>query len=150
MIIEQANKEMHLETIANFQVEMAMETEGLKLDLETVQRGVKSVFEDTAKGKYFVALNEEGKCIASLLTVNEWSDWRCQNVLWIHSVFVIPEMRGKKVFKEMYLYLKKLVNESDELAGLRLYVDKTNLKAQNVYEKIGMTKEHYDLYEWLK
>lgn len=150
MIIEQANIENHLDTIANFQVTMAKETEDLTLDLATVQRGVRAVFEDSSKGKYFVALDEHGKCIASLLTVNEWSDWRCQNVLWIHSVFVITEMRGKRVFREMYNFLQKLVTESDELAGLRLYVDKTNINAQKVYEKIGMTKEHYDLYEWLK
>ncbi|WP_372652734.1 GNAT family N-acetyltransferase [Halobacteriovorax sp.] len=150
MIIEQANIENHLDIIASFQVEMAKETENLDLDLATVQRGVRAVFEDPSKGKYFVALNEKRECVASLLTVNEWSDWRCQNVLWIHSVFVISEMRGKKVFKEMYNYLKGLVNNSDDLAGLRLYVDKTNISAQNVYDKLGMTKEHYDLYEWLK
>ena len=150
MIIEQANKKDHLKTIAQFQVDMALETEELVLDQDTVLKGVSAVFDDSSKGKYFVALNEQRECVASLLTVNEWSDWRCKNVLWIHSVFVVKDMRGKKVFKSMYEYLRELVSGNSELAGLRLYVDKRNTKASAVYEKIGMTREHYDLYEWLE
>jgi len=33
---------------------------------------------------------------------------------------------------------------------VRLYVDKRNAAAQRVYERLGMTREHYDLFEWLK
>ena len=43
-----------------------------------------------------------------------------------------------------------MVRESDQYAGLRLYVDKTNLRAIDVYQKLGMSDEHYHLYEWLK
>ncbi len=150
MNVEQANKDDHLTTIAKFQVAMAQETEGLDLDLDIVLKGVDSVFDDPNKGRYFIALNDKRECIASLLTVNEWSDWRCKNVLWIHSVFVIEEMRGKKIFKEMYQYLQEHVRNDENLAGLRLYVDKRNINAQEVYKKIGMTKEHYDLFEWLE
>ena len=50
----------------------------------------------------------------------------------------------------MYDALKAIVNENDQYKGIRLYVEKTNLKAQKVYDAIGMTREHYDLYEWLK
>ena len=37
-----------------------------------------------------------------------------------------------------------------KLRGLRLYVDKTNTRAQKVYENLGMNGEHYHLYEWMK
>ena len=36
------------------------------------------------------------------------------------------------------------------IRGLRLYVDKRNQAAARVYEKLGMTREHYDLFEWLE
>ncbi|CBW27230.1 putative acetyltransferase [Halobacteriovorax marinus SJ] len=150
MFIKEANLEEHLEIIAKFQVEMAMETENLKLDYPIVKKGVQAVFEDPAKGKYYVAIDENGKCLASLLTVLEWSDWRCKSVTWIHSVYVIKEYRGKGVFKKMYHHLKELVLGSEDLAGLRLYVEKENTNAQKVYEKLEMTREHYHLYEWLK
>jgi len=54
------------------------------------------------------------------------------------------------VFKKLYLNLEKQVEQSPELAGIRLYVDKQNKSAQKVYEKLGMNKHHYELYEWLK
>jgi len=71
-------------------------------------------------------------------------------VLWIHSLYVIPEARGQGVFKKLYLNLEKQVEQSTELAGIRLYVDKQNKSAQKIYEKLGMNKHHYELYEWLK
>lgn len=138
----------HTEIIVNFQIQMALETEDMKLSPETVSKGVKAVFDDPSKGKYLVAISDN-EVVACLLTVPEWSDWRNGTVYWIHSVYVKPEMRGQKVYSKMYNYLKELVNNSPELKGLRLYVDKTNLKAQKVYETLGMTKEHYDLYEFL-
>lgn len=61
-----------------------------------------------------------------------------------------PAPRGQRVFKKLYLNLKKQVKWSPEMAGIRLCVDKRNKSAQEVYEKLGMSKEHYDLYEWLK
>ncbi len=137
------------EVIADFQVRMAKETENLDLDPNIVQKGVQAVFDDPAKGKYWVA--EVNKTVAgSLLTIPEWSDWRNGTVLWIHSLYVLPEFRGQGVFKSLYAHLEEMVKSSNDYRGLRLYVDKTNLKAKKVYEKIGMSSEHYELYEWLK
>ncbi|MEH0155449.1 GNAT family N-acetyltransferase [Limibacter armeniacum] len=138
-----------LQTIAQFQIDMAWETENLKLDTETVNKGVKHVFDHPQIGNYWVA-EADNEVIACLLTVYEWSDWRNGNVLWIHSLYVKESYRKKGVFKSMYTYLKEMVEKSDEFRGIRLYVEKTNLNAQQVYEAIGMTKEHYELYEWLK
>ena len=136
-------------TIADFQVRMARESEGLELDPATVRRGVRAVFDDPAKGKYWVA-EDEGRVIACLLTIPEWSDWRNATVLWIHSLYVVPEARRRGVFRALFLTLKAQVEASPELAGLRLYVEKGNALARQVYEALGMTAEHYDLYEWLK
>jgi len=33
---------------------------------------------------------------------------------------------------------------------LRLYVDKRNIRAQQVYESLGMNGEHYTTYEWMR
>lgn len=135
--------------IASFQVKMALETENLKLDPPTVDKGVAAVFDDPSKGKYWIA-ELDGKVVGSLLTIPEWSDWRNGTVLWIHSVFVEESFRGKGIYKKMYEHLKKMVEDSRDLRGLRLYVDKTNLNAQKVYDKLGMSAEHYALYEWMK
>ena len=136
-------------TIAAFQLAMAQETEDLALDQATVIKGVNRILDEPIRGHYWLA-EKDSEVIASLLVLYEWSDWRNGDVLWIHSLYVKPEFRGQKVFRQMYDGLQKMVNETDHYKGIRLYVEKTNIKAQKVYEAIGMTREHYDLYEWLK
>lgn len=144
-----AAKFKELEIIAEFQVLMAFETEGLKIEKETIINGIEAVFEDPQKGQYYVYVEEE-EVIGCLLITPEWSEWRNSTVLWIQSVYVIKAFRGKGVFKELYNHIKHLVENSIDLAGIRLYVEKENTNAQKVYEKIGMNGEHYKLYEWLK
>jgi ribosomal protein S18 acetylase RimI-like enzyme len=135
--------------IVDFQIRMARSTEGLELDFDTVTRGVAAVFADPAKGTYWVAESED-RVIGSLLTTFEWSDWRNGTVLWIQSVYVLPEWRRRGVYKSLYEHVKRQVEKSPGLRGLRLYVDQRNTAAQEVYERLGMTKEHYQMYEWLK
>ena len=50
----------------------------------------------------------------------------------------------------MYRHLKEWVTADPGLKGLRLYVEKNNLNAQKVYQRLGMDNQHYDMYEWLK
>ena len=138
-----------IQVIADYQVKMAWETEQLKLDPPTVELGVGAVFDDPSKGKYWLA-EVKGEVVGCLLTVPEWSDWRNGTVLWIHSVYVKPEFRKHGVFRKLYSHLKTMVETSKDLRGLRLYVEKTNGPAQKVYESLGMSGEHYHLYEWLK
>jgi len=102
-----------------------------------------------SRGTYWVA-EENGELLGMLLAIPEWSDWRNGTVLWIHSLYVVGRARRRGVFKKLYLNLKRQVERSPELVGLRLYVDKTNKPAQKVYERLGMNKHHYELYEWLK
>ncbi len=141
--------EFDVADITEFQIKMAYETENIKLEHNTVTKGVASVFRDPQKGKYYVAI-EDGKIISSLLITHEWSDWRNSWVYWIQSVYVIPEKRGQGVFKQMYNHILDAVNNNSEVAGLRLYVDISNLAARKVYKKIGMNGDHYQVFEWMK
>ena len=138
-----------IQIIAEFQIRMAFETEQMKLDPPTVEKGVSAVFDDPSKGKYWLA-EVDGNVVASLLAIPEWSDWRNGTVLWIHSVYVPVAYRKKGVFKKLYSHLKTMVETSPELRGLRLYVDKSNTAAQDVYNSLGMSGEHYYLFEWMK
>jgi predicted GNAT family acetyltransferase len=132
--------------IAEFQVKMAAETEDLQLDIDTVKQGVKAVFADPSKGRYYVC-EDDGKVISSLMTTFEWSDWRNAQVLWIQSVYVLPEYRRKGVFKLMYTHIKDIVKINDSYTGIRLYVDLTNENARKTYAAIGMEGNHYQLFE---
>ncbi len=148
MIIRQANI-TDSSSIVEFQLAMAMETEQLELHEPAVVKGVAAVFADPAKGIYYVA-ETGGKVVGSLLTTFEWSDWRNGTVLWIQSVYVRPEFRKKSIFSRLYKHIQKKVASNTDLRGIRLYADKTNTSAHGVYEHLGMTSEHYQMYEWMK
>ena len=83
------------------------------------------------------------------MTTYEWSDWRNGTVLWIQSVYIDKAWRGKGIYKKMYEHIQMIVTKSDDLKGIRLYVDRTNKAAQQVYEKLGMNGEHYQVFEWM-
>ncbi len=144
----EAHSEVHAK-IVDFQIAMAKETEGIDLERSVVEKGVKAVFEDSQKGKYYIA-QVEGEVVASLLTTFEWSDWRNGFVYWIQSVYVTPEFRKKGVYKLMYKHIQDQVVNTSGVNGIRLYVDANNNRAQNVYTKLGMDGDHYRLFEWMK
>ncbi len=137
------------EMISNFQVAMAMETESFVLDKTTVSKGVKAVFEDEGKGKYFVA-EKDSVVAGSLMITCEWSDWRNKAVWWIQSVYIMPEYRGQRIFSKMYEKIRTIVESNTQVAGIRLYVDLANNNAREVYKALGMNGEHYQLFEWMK
>ena len=134
-----------INAIAAFQVAMAMESEGTTLDLERVTRGVTMAMADEAKGKYIVARIDR-KAVGSLMPTREWSDWNCQWYWWIQSVYVTPQHRGRGAYKAMYSKVKAMASD-ENVSQIRLYVDKTNQRAQRVYEKLGMSETHYLMYE---
>lgn len=135
--------------LARFQVALAQETEGLALDPSACARGVRAVFDDPAKGRWYVA-TVDGETAGSLLITDEWSDWFNGSIWWIQSVYVLPAHRGRRLFSGLYGFVKGLATSDPGVRGLRLYVDKRNAKAQKVYETLGMNGEHYALYEWMK
>lgn len=135
--------------IINFQIRMAKEAEDLTLDRPTVEKGVQAVFDDPHKGAYWIA-ELDGEVASCLLTVPEWSDWRNGTVLWIHSVYVIPSARRRGIFRMMYENLKTTVEQSADLRGLRLYVERENERAQKTYTAMEMDGNHYKLFEWMR
>ena len=132
-------------SIAQFQVDMAMESEGTALDHELVLKGVAAAMADESKGTYIVA-RANGEAIGSLLLTREWSDWTNRWYWWIQSVYVKPEYRGKGAYRAMYAKVKEMAKEQG-IVQIRLYVDKTNYPAQKVYQKLGMAECHYYMYE---
>lgn len=137
-----------LETINLFNKYLAWETESIKLDDEKIANGVKTIINDPTKGQYFV-YEVSGKVVGQLLITYEYSDWRNANIWWIQSVYVDKDFRRQGIFQSLYNHVKEIVSSRNDIAGLRLYVDKENVNAQKTYQALGM-KSHYSVYEWLK
>lgn len=136
-------------TVVSFQIAMAAETEDVQLDHETVARAVSAVFDNPALGTYFVAV-KDSETVGVLMITTEWSDWRNGIMWWIQSVYVTPAARRLGIYGGLYSHVKQLAGSRDDVRGIRLYVDRRNTVAQEVYRRLGMNAEHYMVFEWMK
>ena len=132
--------------IAQFNIAMAAETEDLALDPQTVHAGVAAVVSDDRRGFYLVA-RSDGKAVGSLMVTYEWSDWRNGNLWWIQSVYVVSSARKQGIFRLLYDNVISLAKQGGNTAGVRLYVEKDNRGAQEVYRKLGMSETAYRVFE---
>ena len=134
-----------IDAIVQFQITMAMESEGTTLDIERVTAGVTAAMNDANKGFYLVA-KIESQSVGCLMITKEWSDWHNQWYWWIQSVYTSPQHRNKGIFKSLYAKVKELA-VANNVSQIRLYVDKSNTSAQSAYNSIGMSECHYLMYE---
>lgn len=141
-----AAKESDAKSLVDFNQAMALETEGKTLKPEILTSGVEAVFRNKDKGFYVVA-ESAGKIVGGLLVTYEWSDWRNSWFWWIQSVYIMPDFRGKRIYSKLYEFVKHLARENKNVCGFRLYVEKENVNAQKVYEKLGMEVSYYLMYE---
>ena len=135
--------------IANFQQRLAEETENVTLDRNKLVKGIEAMLSDPNRGTYYLA-ELDGQVVGCHSITFEWSDWRNGMVWWLQSLYVIESQRKNGVFKKMFEHLQRTINNDPNIVGLRLYVDKTNTRAQQVYQAMGMNGEHYSVFELMK
>ena len=132
--------------VAEFNRRMAQETEGKTLDAAVLAAGVAAGLADPRKALYFVA-EETGALLGQLMITTEWSDWRNGWIWWIQSVYVRKEDRRRGVFRSLYEHVYQVASQDPEIIGLRLYVERENLVAQQTYLGLGMEQTSYLLFE---
>lgn len=134
-----------LDALVHGNASMALETESVRLDGDTLRRGVGKVLAGEAPGTYFVC-ETDGRVVGQLLVTYEWSDWRDRIVWWIQSVYVLPEHRGRGIYRWLYATVLEEARAAGA-GGVRLYVDARNTRAQSVYTALGMNGDHYRVFE---
>jgi GNAT superfamily N-acetyltransferase len=134
-----------LDTLVAANLAMAEETERVRLDPETLREGIRALLESRAPGRYWVAEIDQ-RVVGQLMITFEWSDWRNRVVWWIQSVYVLPDARGRGVYRALYDAVRREA-QTARAAGLRLYVDTGNTRAQSVYAALGMNGDHYRVFE---
>ena len=132
--------------IVDFNLRLAAETENLKLEPAVVREGVATLLREPARGMYFVA-EVAGNIVGQAMITYEWSDWRDGNLWWLQSVYVLPEFRQAGVFRSLFRHLLELARARGGVAALRLYVHGDNHRARQSYEKLGMKRTHYEVFE---
>ncbi len=132
--------------IVDFNVQLALETEGKTLDLDILGEGVDRAIADPARLRYWVA-EIAGRVVGQAAVTREWSDWRNGWIWWFQSVFVEPDSRGRGVFRQIYARIRREALAESDVIGLRLYVEDHNLRAQRTYQALGMVSGGYHVYE---
>ena len=132
--------------IAEFNLRLAEETENLRLEPACVRSGVDAILRDPAKGLYFVA-EVQGTVVGQVMITYEWSDWRNGDLWWLQSVYVKTEFRRQGIFRMLFDHLQKLALARKDVAGLRLYMHADNTRARSSYEKLGMKRTRYEVFE---
>ena len=132
--------------IVEFNLAMALESEGKGLDAQVLRAGVAAVLAEPANGFYLLA-EADGRPAGALMVTYEWSDWRNGRFWWIQSVFVAPEFRRLGIYSRMHDWVRRAATADGRSCGIRLYVEKNNAGAQAAYSSLGMTPTHYDFFE---
>lgn len=147
-IVVRPAKMTDLQTLVNFNAALARETEGKHLDLSRLAKGVQSVFDSPEHGFYLVAEEPLARhVVGQVLITYEWSDWRNGVFWWLQSVFVELGWRRRGVFRALYDYVIEEAKGRKNVAGVRLYVEKENRLAQQVYQELGLRPAGYQVYE---
>ena len=137
--------------LVKFNLAMAWETEKRRLDKQRLLAGITAIVECSTRGVYLVGEvsrpNGKREVMSQLLITYEWSDWRNGHFWWIQSVYVHPEWRGQGVFRRMYQYVEQKAKSSEEVCGIRLYVEHKNTMALAVYERLGFSHTSYRILE---
>ncbi len=145
LLIRRAREE-DIETLAKFNIALALETEQKKLEPAVVIRGLKTLLDDDRHGFYTVA-EVAGRVVGCVMITYEWSDWRCGQFWWIQSVYVDPEFRRRGLFRKLYEHLKEKALSESDVCGFRLYVEHSNLAGQSTYAGVGMEEVSYKFFE---
>lgn len=131
------------DTLVAFTLREGAEAEGLALDAAAVRRGVAGAFRDPPLARTWVA-EHDGRVVANVSVVTEWSNFRGGHYWWIQSVFILPEHRGAGLVALLLEHVTGVARAAGAL-DLRLYAHSTNERALGAYQRCGFTRAPYAL-----
>lgn len=139
-----------LDTICEFNQQLALETESRHIPPEVLRAGVLAALEAPGKLHYWVAVSPEDhqtRVIGQVAVSYEWSDWRNGWIWWLQSVFVDRHWRDKGVFRSLLEKIRADAVADTQVIGLRLYMEHDNASARATYEKLGFVEAGYEVLE---
>jgi ribosomal protein S18 acetylase RimI-like enzyme len=131
-----------LDTLVEFTMREAKETEGDSPDPGAVKPGVLAGLDGSAPATYWVAQGRDGRLVGSISVVTEWSNFRGGYYWWVQSLFVVPEHRGRGLVDLLLSSVVEAARAARAL-DLRLYVLQSNPRAIAAYRRCGFEVAPY-------
>ncbi len=147
-VLIRTGEERDAAALTEFNIAMALETEGRVLTLEVVSNGVQTLLKNPEYG-FYVIVEKSGEIAGSLMVTIEWSDWRDGEFWWVQSVYVRRDYRRRGIYRKLYEYIKAKAAKRENVCGFRLSVERDNAVAQQAYLKLGMSETCYKIFEEL-
>ena len=136
------------EKIVQFNVDMALESENLRLEPEKIHQGVQKSLSEPSIGRYYLA-HRGDEILGQIRVTLEWSDWNNAHYWWIQNVYVVPSERKQGIYSALHHHVNNLAKQAGA-CGLLLYVDAQNRAAQAVYKNLNMAQSHYLIFEQME
>ena len=112
---------------------MALETESRELDMDTCNRGVRNSLVFSSLGlntMAYIKNDEAAEVVVGFMYINfETSLALGGTILWINSLYVVQDWRGKGVFNALYSHMLDRAKKDPWIKAIRLYVETTNKTA---------------------
>ncbi len=135
-----------VDLLVDFNLQMAAETEDRGLDAARLRRGIERSVEQPERARYLMA-ERDGEVAGTMMLTREWSEWRDGWFWWIQSVYVDARHRRRGVYQALHAHVRNQALTEADVIGIRLYVEHDNVGAQQTYERLGMVRTGYYLYE---
>jgi GNAT superfamily N-acetyltransferase len=135
-----------VETLVRFNAAMARESEDKGLNEDTLAAGIHYLIDHPTEGYYLIAEIDDA-AVGTLMVTFEWSDWRNGRFWWIQSVFVDAGFRRRGVYRSLHQAIVEQARNDPQSCGIRLYVEKDNVGAQQTYREMNMYATDYLLFE---
>ena len=130
-------------------LKMAYETEEKTLNADLVQKAIERLLIHPSYGHYFFIIDTNLRkfCGMNLVTF-EHNINHDSTILWIQSVFVNENYRMKGLFRKLLYKNEDYILENKNFKKIvKLYMEKENTKAEQVYFKVGFKISKEILYE---
>ena len=132
------------EAIARNDVDLSREIEKVSMDFQLVLDGVRMLIASPKRGFYLLAKQDE-EVIGQMLVTHEWSDWRNQDIWWLHRIYVIPAWRHKGILRKLFTEIQVKARNKNVYA-IRLYLHEENQNAEDIYRRLGMKRTPFHIF----
>jgi ribosomal protein S18 acetylase RimI-like enzyme len=150
-IILREATQSEFDVVVAFEQDLAMETEGKRIDDMCLARGVRGPLERPHLARFLLGhLPGQSDPVGYVALMKQWCEWRGAFMHYILSAHVSKSARRIGAFKQMFQSVQSIAANDHLSCGIRLNVERANERAQIAYQRLGMHIEDYDMYAWYK